>query len=137
MEYRIPSEEVDLEQLKKWVEQDPFHRHSLTANHWLPAFDETGQPEKGVQHLAVCDEKGVVFYLRMSNVMRVEVQFPPAGDEERVKKGLREAFSAVYVMAKKRGYKEMMFDSVSQHLIRFFSKLGFNPVKDHYKVGIL
>lgn len=136
MEYRTPDEK-DIPQLEEWVSQDVFHRGHLTAKHWIPAKGADGQPEKGVRHLAVSDESGVVFYLRLTNVMRVEVQFPPAGDEIRVAGGLKEAFSFVSINAKKMGYKEMLFDSVSSHLISFFKKLGFEPVKDHYKVSLL
>ena len=136
MDYRIPDEK-DIPQLEEWISQDVFHRDHLTPKHWIPVLDAEGKPEKGVRHLAVSDENGVVFYLRLTNVMRVEVQFPPAGEPLRVGKGLREAFSFVSLSAKKMRYKEMLFDSVSSHLISFFKKLGFEPVKDHYKVALL
>lgn len=127
--YRAPSEK-DLPALTEWVSQDEFHRH-LKADHWIP------KNEKGIVHLAVSDEKGVVFYLRMTNVMRVEVQFPPAGEPLRVAKALKEAFSFVSLKAKALGYKQIMFESVSSHLISFFSRLGFEPVKDEFKVNLL
>jgi len=136
MDYRTPDEN-DIPQLEEWISQDVFHQGRLTAKHWIPALDAEGQPEKGVRHLAVSDESGVIFYLRLTNVMRAEVQFPPAGDSVRIAKGLREAFSFVSLTAKKMGYREMIFDSVSNHLIAFFKKLGFEPIKDHYKVVLL
>ncbi|MDE2106153.1 MAG: hypothetical protein KGL39_53515 [Patescibacteria group bacterium] len=136
MNYRTPAVE-DLPRLTEWVSQDPFHREHLTAKHWVPVLDSKGESEKGVRHLAVCDEEGVIFYLRMTNVMRVEVQFPPAGDEKRVAKGLREAFSLVSMKAKEMGYREMLFDSISKPLVAFFSKLGFKYLENHYKVGLL
>jgi len=136
MKYTLPTE-ADLPQLTEWVSKDEYHKDMLKPDHFLPKPDKEGKLEKGIIYLKVEDEAGVVFYLRLSNVMRAEIQFSPNAEPERVRRGLKEAFSAVSLKAKTMGYKEMLFDSVSQHLIVFFSRLGFKPVKDHYKVSLL
>jgi len=136
MNYTLPTE-ADLPQLTEWVSKDEHHKDILKPDHFLPKIDKEGKFEKGIIYLKVEDEAGVAFYLRLSNVMRVEVQFPPDADPERTKIALKEAFAFVSLKAKAMGYKEMLFNSVSTHLIWFFKRLGFNPVKDHYKVSLL
>jgi tRNA splicing endonuclease len=76
----------------------------------------------GVKCLAVEDEKGVVFHLRVENVMRVYAQFPPEQeiDHDRLHKALHESFLFVASGAKRMGYREMIFDSVSQNIDRVF-----------------
>lgn len=136
MNYTLPAE-ADFVELTEWVSKDPHHRNVITADHFMPKKDKDGNFEKGVVYVKVTDEIGTIFYLRLSNVMRAEVQFSPDADPERVRVALRQTFSFVSIKAKAMGYKEMLFDSVSTHLIRFFERLGFKPVKDHYKVTLL
>jgi len=134
MQYTLPTE-ADKAELAEWVSKDEFHRH-LTADHFLPHYDKDGKPEKGLVFLKVHDEAGTAFYLRLSNVMRVEVQFPPAPQPERTGHALKEAFAFTSIKAKGMGYHEMIFDSVSTPLIWFFRKLGFEPIKDHFRVRL-
>lgn len=121
----------DLARLQNWVAADEFHKDTLSGEFWIP------QPDvKGVKWLTVSDENGAVFNLRLENAMRVFVQFPPEPDVERTKNALKEAFAFISAGAKRLGYHEMLFDSVSKPLIRFFSKFGFKPMANTFKVGI-
>lgn len=135
MNYTLPTE-ADLPELTEWVSKDPYHKDIITADHFMPKPDKDGNFENGIVYLKVSDEAGTVFYLRLSNVMRTEVQFSPDATSERMRDALRKAFSFVSAKARSMGYREMIFDSVSQHLISFFDKLGFEPIKNHYKISL-
>lgn len=128
----------DLKQLQKWTEADSTHKDLLPAEFWLPSIDAEGKKELGVKCLAVEGPSGVKFYLRMENVMRVYVQFPPEGeyDPEDMKQALETSFRFVASGAKKIGYKSMVFNSVSKSLIHFFSKFGFTEVKNTYGAAL-
>lgn len=130
--------EQDKEQLEKWVAADPAHCGLLTADFWIPTRDADGNKTPGTKCFSVEDENGVAFYLRLDNVMRVYVQFPPDSerDSERIKKALEESFSTIAGNAHKLGYKEMIFNSVSKSLIRFFKKFGFKELQDTFQVEL-
>lgn len=130
--------EKDKEQLEKWVAADPDHSGLLTADFWIPPRDAEGNKIPGTKCMSVEDENGVAFYLRLDNVMRVYVQFPPDAerDSERIKKALEGSFLTIAGNAHKLGYKEMIFNSVSKSLIRFFRKFGFNELKDTFQVEL-
>lgn len=149
LKYR-PTTEADVPILKEWMAADQWHKD------WKPEFwveDPDPEKSKGIKCLAVSDAEGVVFFLRLQNVMRVFVQFPPKPSEQgstphvhpwpvlrnkvRVSVALKEAFGFISNWAKSKGYREMTFDSTSDLLIAFFKRLGFEPAKDFYKVELL
>ena len=128
------ADDADFGRLDEWTAADPFHKDTLSGSFWIPKPDE-----KGVKCITVADEHGVLFNLKLVNAMRVYVQFPPKpsdGLQERIRAGLNDAFGFVSAGAKRLGYHEMLFDSVSAPLIQFFSKFGFKPVTDTFKVGL-
>lgn len=130
------STEQDRETIKKWLAADPVHRDLVTADFWLPSSD--AEEGKGTKCITVEDEKGVAFFLRCENIMRVYVQFPPdeERDPERIKNALQRSFMFVAAGAKKLGYKSMIFDSVSKPLIQFFNKFGFKEFQNIFKVDL-
>lgn len=130
------SNEQDREQLTKWIDADPAHKDLFATDFWLPSEDP--EKKKGTKCLAVEDENGVAFYIRLDNVMRAYVQFPPGEerDTERIKDALKNSFLFVASGAKRLGYKEMIFDSVSKPLIRFFKRMGFSELIDTFKVNL-
>lgn len=129
---------ADAEQIQKWIDADPAHAGIIKADFWLPAIGEDGKALPGTKRLAVTDEKGVAFYIRVDNVMRVSIQFPPDSerDPERTKMALTGSFRVLAANGKRLGYSEMIFDSVSKSLIKFFSKFGFSEMKDTFKVDL-
>lgn len=130
------SNEKDREQIARWTAADEAHQGLIPAEFWLPAEDP--EARKGTKCLAVEDENGVIFYLRLDNVMRVYVQFPPEGeiDRERIGLALKTSFGFIASGAKRIGYKEMIFDSVSKPLISFFKLLGFSDLLNTFKVNL-
>jgi hypothetical protein len=130
--------EHDKNHLQRWTFADPVHRDLISPDFWQPPLDDAGSKISGVKCVAVEDEKGVVFHLRFENVMRVYAQFPPEDevDPERLRKALKESFVFIASGAKKIGYKEMIFDSVSQSLISFFKLFGFKELTDTYRTKL-
>lgn len=123
--------EQDREHLEKWIASDEAHRDKVTAEFWLQAPENEKQ---GTKRLVVEDENGKLFHLRIDNVMRVYVQFPPNEeiDPERLKAALQWSFKTIAGNGKRLGYREMIFDSVSKPLIRFFKKFGFTKLDDTF-----
>lgn len=133
LKYRHPSAE-DLPKLNEWVAADPDHASNITGEFFLLKPDE-----KGVQCIEVQDDAGTIFYLKFTNAVLIDAEFPPNADKEtraRVRKGLEEAFGYFHNTLKKLGYHAMLFDSVSPSLVRFFKKLGFKRLTDFFRVAL-
>jgi hypothetical protein len=140
IEFREPNE-VDRDQIAKWIEKDSNPQHNgVSPDFWLPEVDEQGnKTDKGTKCLAVMNGEGkVLFYLRLENIMRCYIQFPPDAERDQLETavGLKGAFLTVASGAKATGYREMIFDSKSEGLIRLFSKFGFKPAEDNYLVRL-
>jgi hypothetical protein len=137
IEFREPNE-VDRDQIAKWIEKDscPQHRGVL-PDWWLPEKDEEGNPKEGAKCLAVMNGEGdVLFYLKLENVMRCYIQFPPEPDRVETSVALKGAFLTIASGAKAHGYREMIFDSQSEGLIKLFSKFGFRPAENNFLVRL-
>lgn len=138
LRYRHPTLE-DIPKLNEWVAADPAHRDLFTGSHFILQPDE-----HGVQCIEVEDDKGTVFYLKFTNALIVETQFPPSlgmnfaelRQRVRISKALKEAFGYFAASSKQLGYRAMLFNSVSASLITFFEKLGFKRLTDYFKVNL-
>lgn len=139
IEFREP-DAVDRDQIAKWIAKDscPQH-HGVDPDFWLPEVDAEGNRTEGTKCLAVTDGKGqVMFYLKLENVMRCYIQFPP--EEERSRETaayLKGAFLTIAPGAKAHGYREIIFDSKSEGLINLFQKkFGFRAAEDNFLVRL-
>lgn len=122
----------DIPEIQRWISLDSCPKHNgVSPEFWLP---ETNERTVRSKCLAVTNDGKVVFYLKLENVMRCLIQFPP--DEERdvitTQLALKSAFSVVSSGAKRIGYNEMIFESESKGLIGLFEKLGFKEVKNNF-----
>ena len=129
----------DISQLTDWIARDACPQHNVPADFWVPEKNEDGtSKDKYTKYLTVYDEEGVIYYLKLENVMRAYIQFPPDGDRDKTRTSvaLKHAFYNVAAGARKRGYKEMIFDSKSEGLISLFTKLGFKPSEDDFLVRL-
>ena len=130
--------EEDRKQLNEWIAASPS-THQVSTDFWINKRDENGSlKELGVKTLVIEDESGKVFHLRVENVMRVYVQFPPDTliDPERTKDALMQSFKTIAGNGIRLGYKEMLFDSTAKPLIRFFKKFGFKKLDDTFGVRL-
>src|SRR5271156_530080 len=110
IEYR-DTDTSDLSQLQLWITADSSPKHNgIDPAFWLPETDERTIRSRC---LAVTHEGKVVFYLKLENVMRCLIQFPP--DDERdivtTQVALKSAFATISGGAKHIGYNEMIFES--------------------------
>lgn len=134
LKYRHTSPE-NLPQLDQWVAEDSVHKDQFTGSHFI--LPEEKAP-KGVQCIEISDEQGILFYLKLTNAVLVEAQFPPKDEvtPERIRRGLREAFGFFSHRLREMGYHAMLFDSVSKSLIRFFEGFGFKRIPDFFRVSL-
>lgn len=125
MELKLrPTSPEDLKHLAECIELDEHHR-GLDPETWVEPLTET---------TTFYDENGTLFHLRMSRVMRVDVQFDPRVDSTRMGEALAKAFAFVKGEARKSGFREMIFESVHKPLIEFFKKnFAFQESKDEVK----
>lgn len=132
LKYRHPTIE-DLPKLNEWISVDPDHRNKCTGDFFLLKPED-----KGMQCIAVEDDIGTIFFLKFTNVLSVDVQFPPEenSDKERIREALKEALAYFSVSSRNLGYHGMIFESVSRSLIQFFQKLGFKRLIDFFKVDL-
>ena len=130
LKYKQSTEE-DLPVLNEWVAADLDHAPKCEGSFFVLKPDE-----KGVQCIRVEDDQGIVFYLKLTNALLVDTQFPPNVDKERTKAALTEAFQFFSAASKNMGYHAMLFDSVSPSLIRFFQRFGFKRLTDFFKVNL-
>lgn len=113
-----PLENRDRGQVEDGIRNDPEH----TAKGLTPDFFFT----PGTESIVFEDEQGPVFALRLSHVMRVDMQFYADVDKGRVAKTLVEGFEWLRDRGRAQGYTEMIFESVSKLLVRFCQRrLGF------------
>jgi hypothetical protein len=129
----------DIPQLTDWIARDACPQHNVPANFWVPEKNEDGTPkDKYTKYLTVYDEEGVIYYLKLENVMRAYIQFPPDGERNpsRTSLALKHAFYNVAAGARKMGYREIIFSSVSEGLISLFKKFGFKSSPNEFLVRI-
>jgi|SRR5580692_4085615 hypothetical protein len=132
----VDTTEVHLPEIQRWIAQDSCEKHrGVSGDFWLPEIDERLAKSRC---LAVTHEGKVVFYLKLENVMRAYIQFPPESerDPELTKLALRTAFGDIAGGAKHIGYNEMIFESESQGLVGLFGKLGFKPADNNFRVRL-
>ena len=119
------SNEDDLKHLADCMAVDTHHRH-LDASKWVEPLTE---------QITFYDDEGVVFHLRISRAMRVDVQFDPRVSEKRTAIALSEGFSWLKEKARASGFREMLFESSVQKLVDFCrKKFSFQPSPEENKV---
>lgn len=123
-----PTVEADLEKIREWIAADPWHKNDPT---WKPEGLLTGN---GALAFCVSDEEGPLCYVRLDTedgMLRLATQFGP---EEQVSKKrlivglLSTGIPAIVEFGKSKGYKGIVFESVSESLIVFMNRLGFFKV---------
>lgn len=136
--YRHPTID-DLPKLNEWVAADPDHNGKCDGSFFVLLPDKDGKVPRGIQCIEVLDEQGTVFFLKFTNALIVDAQFPPNVDADqkiRIAKALKDAFVYFSVSSKGLGYHELLFESISMSLTSFFSRLGFRKAADFFRVNL-
>ena len=123
------TEKTDLDQIREWMKEDPWHSHlpNQTAEELL-----TG---KGIFCFCIQDDVGPIVFVRFDrdedeNLLRVSTQFAPESEvsKRRLIVGLmRVLVPTIIKFGKEKKFDGAIYESVSPKLIEFMSKFGFNP----------
>jgi hypothetical protein len=116
--------------IEKSIVNDPDHVGKSNVDFWLP--------QERANCFAVEDDKGVVFYIRAENILRLHLQAIPAPDKEdraRVAKGI-DAFAAHIKTVAKKTYRQIIFESTYAPLIRFLHQRGYRASKDEHVIDL-
>lgn len=116
MNYRklIPNDRFLLEKL---IAIDSDHANKSTVDFW------TQEVPGKVQSFAVEDTKGPIFYVKSENLARLHMQFDPR-EKFRTAKAL--AWFIPNIQASLKGsYRQIIFESTSEDLIRFAERFGY------------
>jgi hypothetical protein len=125
----IATEKTDLEQIREWMKEDPWHSHlpNQTAEELL-----TGS---GLLCFCIQDDKGPLVFVRFDrdkdeNLLRVSTQFAPESEvsKRRLIVGLtRILIPTIVRYGTKNKFDGAIYKSFSPKLIEFMSKFGFRP----------
>lgn len=136
MKFRAVTEE-DRARLEEWIAADPAHA-SLFEPEFFMGRAVNGNGEVGEDSRATCcaleDEKGTVFYVRLSRAARVHIQFAPwsaeEGERRRAAAGLVKGMAFLESLLGQVGTEEWIFQTESPKLKRMAERsLGFTESK--------
>jgi hypothetical protein len=124
MGIRKPSQE-DRPLLQQWIAEDEDHRDTTAPDFWLA--------EDSLSHVYE-DANGPVLFVKMSKVLRLDIQFDNRAKIRNAKTILR-GFPALAENARRAGFKEIVFCSKSQGLTGFLQRtFGFRQEKDEFRI---
>lgn len=116
-------ESEDDKTLLRWIEAEPSHTNNT------PEFYHEG----GTKSVMYEDEEGEVFCVKYTPAIVIDMEFNPDADRRRIGKALKEGFPEVAAQVKAQGFKQLIFNSVSQSLIAFCRAFGFEANPDYRK----
>lgn len=128
MKIRPYEEARDRALFEQWMHDDPFHQHTCPEA-WL-------RPE-GRMFNVLCDDEGeAIIFLSFEKVLRMNCQFNPAKTRENVKRtgdGLKFLNVWIREIARKEGFRSVIFNSISERLIKFCHRhLNFWPAAHEF-----
>lgn len=120
----VESTEIDIEQLTRWINIDPYHRNYVNPLWWL-----TGN---GILSYRIEDLIGITMYVRIDSedkLMRLHTQFGPESEVSKIRvvKSLLWALPKMEYAGNRLGFTGFIFKSISPMLIQFMKNLGFTP----------
>lgn len=118
----------DRERLEQWINADPEHRMTMSPETFLGEMPD-GEKDPRPTCLALEDEKGTVFYVRISRAARVTIQFAPNQTRgERLRNGtaLTEGMALLESILERAGAEEWIFNTRNPRLKELaMSRMGF------------
>ena len=127
MQIRPYDEARDRALFEQWMKSDPFHWHTSPESFLRP---------EGRQFLVLEDDDGVVLFMRVEKIVRLDFQFNPERDRRNIKRtgdGLQWLNIWLGQVCRKEGFRSVIFNSVSEKLIAFCKKrLGFRPAINEF-----
>ena len=121
--------EQDRKQVEEWMklDRDPEH-HGMTGDFFL-------QPNTESRMFG--DDQGDLFAVRISRVMRLDIQFNAEADPQRLRDALLAHFPWLIEAARSAGFCQLIFDSVTKALIAFcMRRFRFKASPNEYRADI-
>jgi hypothetical protein len=119
--------EDDVPLIGTWILAEPDHAGKMDSRF----YTECGENS---HCFAIDDEMGTVIFVRAdteaNDTLRLHTEFLPA-NKARVAIALAEAYPQVARDALSRGFKQVVFESVSMPLIKFMLRFGFRAELRH------
>ena len=110
--------------IESWIQKEPAH-----ANNTFDWYSEAGTKTVVYQ-----DSEGEVLVAKFTPCLRVDIDFCPTAGASRIGKALADGMVQTAEQARKQGFKEFVFDSLSDKLSAFCERLGYKPCPDYRKV---
>lgn len=112
-----PLNENDKSLLEKWITLDNDHAGKTNVDFWLPKENTTC--------FVTEDDIGAVFYVRGETALRLHIQFGPETEKRRIAKVLTHFIPMIESEARKKGYRQIIWESTSTSLIKFAKAFGY------------
>jgi hypothetical protein len=124
----VASTGADVLNLMEWIAADPYHHEHITPHWWLTA--------QGYLSFRLDDAWGPVLYVRVDDegeYFRLHVQFAPPDlvSRSRVVCAMLDAIPQMVEIARLKGKRGLITESVSPSLIAFLCKQGFKPTTNN------
>jgi len=116
--------EDDKKLLAEWIAAEPAHVNSMPEFYY----------EAGSKSVMYEDSEGPVCVVRYTPILRLDMDFAPGIDKTRIKEAMKTELPEIAEQAKMQNFKELVFDSIAEPLIRFCQRLGFVTCPDYRKV---
>jgi hypothetical protein len=125
------STEADLPIIDAWCANEPYLSRCIYNIAFLTASPNS------ILVFKLCDQIGPVLFCRIEpdakdkEIARFHILFAPAEavSRGRIAKAMLRTMNVVFNWVKAEGYTGIIFDSVSDGLIKFLNRVGFKPVE--------
>jgi hypothetical protein len=115
--------ELDRPQIESWIAAEPSH-----ASNTFDWYNEAG-----TKSVVFEDESGAVLVAKFTPCLRIDIDFNPTADRVRVGGALAQGLAEIVPIARKQGFREFVFESLSEKLSAFCGHLGFRKSPDYTK----
>lgn len=104
---------------------------AVEAHHPNNTFEWYAEP--GTKSVVYEDSDGQVLVAKFTPCLRVDIDFCPTASPSRIAKALAKGLAQTAEQARTQGFKEFVFDSLSEKLTMFCERLGFRKSPDYRK----
>ena len=119
-----PVSEQDRSEVESWIAAEPTH-----ANNTFEFYQQAN-----TRSLLYSDEEGPVLVVKFTPSLVMDAEFNPRASGKRIAAIMSEGFPELERQAKEQGFRSIVYESVSEKLIKFCEKyMGFKPSPSYRK----